>query len=84
MASISRDVHFQTGLTIKSTQQISKYISLLEEMDKLNFSIVISIADESVGIPEEELEDVFDSFVQSSKTKNQLVERVLIFQYLEK
>jgi hypothetical protein len=52
MASISRDVHFQTRLTIKSTQQISKYISLLEERDKLNFSIVISIADESVGIPE--------------------------------
>ena len=37
----------------------------------MNDGILISIADEGVGIPEEELEEVFDSFIQSSKTRSQ-------------
>lgn len=31
----------------------------------------VSIIDEGIGIPKDELEDVFDSFVQSSKTRSQ-------------
>ena len=33
-------------------------------------SIVFSIQDEGIGIPDDELESVFDKFIQSSKTKN--------------
>jgi len=33
-------------------------------------SIVVSVRDQGAGIPENELENVFDKFVQSSKTKN--------------
>ena len=34
-----------------------------------NDSFMVSIKDEGIGVPEEELESVFDKFVQSSKTK---------------
>jgi signal transduction histidine kinase len=33
-------------------------------------SLMIEVADQGAGIPESELESVFDSFVQSSRTKN--------------
>lgn len=33
-------------------------------------AITVSVADQGVGIPEDELETVFDKFVQSSKTKS--------------
>ncbi len=33
-------------------------------------TLVFSITDEGIGIPENELEDIFDSFVQSSKTRS--------------
>jgi PAS domain S-box-containing protein len=43
------------------------YISLANsDSEKLTFSII----DEGLGIPENELEDIFDSFVQSSKTRS--------------
>lgn len=32
-------------------------------------ALLFTVADQGVGIPEQELEDVFDKFVQSSKTK---------------
>ena len=32
--------------------------------------VTVSVSDEGVGIPESELESVFDEFVQSSKTKS--------------
>lgn len=39
------------------------------ECEKSDDEIQISVRDEGVGIPENELETVFDKFVQSSKTK---------------
>jgi len=33
-------------------------------------SIVVSVRDQGVGVPENELENIFDKFVQSSKNKN--------------
>lgn len=35
-----------------------------------NNSIVFSVVDDGIGIPKDELKDVFDSFVQSSKTRS--------------
>ena len=32
-------------------------------------ALTIEIADEGIGIPEEELEEIFEKFVQSKKTK---------------
>ena len=36
---------------------------------KTNGSVKVSVRDQGIGIPEGELEDVFDKFIQSSKTK---------------
>ena len=36
---------------------------------RIDDSVVVSVSDQGSGIPEEELESVFDKFVQSSKTK---------------
>jgi signal transduction histidine kinase len=41
----------------------------LEQTDGARPAVQISVDDEGVGIPESELEHVFDKFVQSSKTK---------------
>ena len=38
-------------------------------MNKNNGSVRVSIRDEGIGVPEDELEAVFDKFIQSSKTK---------------
>lgn len=37
--------------------------------DRLDKEIVIKVIDKGIGIPENELEDIFDKFIQSSKTK---------------
>jgi PAS domain S-box-containing protein len=42
----------------------------IEDLDQdLIPAIVISIKDEGIGIPEDELDSIFDKFIQSSKTK---------------
>jgi len=48
----------------------SIYISVNEETRNNVSSICFSIEDEGVGIPDEELEHVFDKFIQSSKTRS--------------
>ncbi len=39
------------------------------EMETTERTVVVSVMDRGVGIPEEELEAVFDKFIQSSKTR---------------
>ena len=51
---------------VKFSPENSK-ISII--MNKNNGSVRVSIRDEGIGIPEDELEAVFDKFIQSSKTK---------------
>jgi len=43
---------------------------LLDQDDKEVPAIAVSVADDGIGIPEEELTTVFDKFVQSSNTKD--------------
>jgi len=40
------------------------------ELERNNRFMTVSVRDQGVGIPEEELETVFDKFIQSSKTKS--------------
>ncbi|MET0156151.1 MAG: MHYT domain-containing protein [Rickettsiales bacterium] len=47
---------------------VEKRISIACERDGKN--VLLSVSDEGVGIPENELASVFDKFVQSSKTKS--------------
>ncbi|MDX1285658.1 MAG: ATP-binding protein, partial [Draconibacterium sp.] len=47
------------------------FIEINSEVLQSNNAIQISVIDNGVGIPKEELKDIFDSFVQSSKTKTQ-------------
>ena len=42
----------------------------VEEQEGSEQSILLSVIDEGVGIPEDQLESVFDQFEQSSKTRS--------------
>jgi PAS domain S-box-containing protein len=46
-----------------------EHSELLKEYDKTVISLLVKVSDQGLGIPENELETVFDKFVQSSKTK---------------
>ena len=41
---------------------------IVDELSEVDENIIVSIADSGIGIPEEELESIFDKFIQSSKT----------------
>jgi PAS domain S-box-containing protein len=53
--------------SIKFTPE-NKTITITIEPEKTNF-YKISVIDQGIGIPEDELEDIFNKFVQSKKTK---------------
>ncbi|MBU3915987.1 HAMP domain-containing histidine kinase, partial [bacterium] len=42
---------------------------VIVEISDIDDTVLLSVRDSGVGIPEEELESVFDKFIQSSKTK---------------
>lgn len=45
-------------------------IWLTSALDTANHNVTVTVRDEGIGIPEDELELVFDKFIQSSKTKS--------------
>jgi signal transduction histidine kinase len=57
--------------SIKFTPKSKKItISIAHSQDEGSGSaLLVSVSDQGVGIPDDELETVFDKFVQSSKTK---------------
>jgi signal transduction histidine kinase len=53
-----------------SPENSSIYISTRNEQIGSTEMLVFSVIDEGIGIPDDELDDVFDSFVQSTKTRS--------------
>ncbi len=53
----------------KKIEILFDYSTFVNEGGVVNEGISFSVIDEGIGIPEEELDAVFDKFIQSSKTK---------------
>lgn len=72
---ITQVIHNLLGNAIKFSPNDTKIQITLENADRQNTQVAqqggltIAVSDYGVGIPQEELETVFDKFVQSSKTK---------------
>ena len=55
---------------IKFTDKGKKITLTIEDCPKDDNQYIISVLDQGMGIPEDELDDVFDKFIQSSKNKS--------------